>query len=406
MLGFFEHGEAGSEVALCFELAEDFRRFQQRLEQGMGAAVGFLSGLVGIGGGVLIVPFLYFFYAHAGWSGVELPQPLHATVAHATSLFIIVPTALAGTMTYARNRLVSWSTVLPIAVFSMIAASAGALIASRLPPDLLKIGFGTFLIFTAIQLVRGRSASAAGPQRANIVLTAVTGALVGLFSALLGVGGGLVAIPLLIYVLRLELRFVAATSLAIVAFAATAGMLTYMFTGTRDAALTGGFIGYVHVAAALPMRPGAVVAETALAEGETAGTRERTRAPTVSLGGLRLLLVEDHEPTRTALIRLLGRRGYHVMDATCLDDARVLAQANEFDLLVSDIGLPDGAGYQLMEELRQRSPIAGIALTGYGMEQDVSRSQAAGFAVHLTKPVRVEVLDAALKRVARLGPTS
>jgi CheY-like chemotaxis protein len=89
------------------------------------------------------------------------------------------------------------------------------------------------------------------------------------------------------------------------------------------------------------------------------------------------------------------------MDATCLADARMLARANEFDLLVSDIGLPDGAGYQLMEELRQHCPIPGIALTGYGMEQDVSRSQAAGFAVHLTKPVRVEVLDAALKRVGR-----
>lgn len=226
----------------------------------VGFAVGFLAGLVGIGGGVLIVPFLYFFYAHAAWSGASLPQPLHATVAHATSLFIIVPTAVAGTLTYARNHLVSWQTVLPIALFSMIAASGGALIAARLPPDLLKIAFGTFLIFTAIQLVRGRSAAAAGPQRASLLLAGVTGALVGLFSALLGVGGGLVAIPLLIYVLRLELRFVAATSLAIVAFAATAGMITYMFTGTRDAALPGGFVGYVHVAAALPMLPGAVVA--------------------------------------------------------------------------------------------------------------------------------------------------
>ena len=56
----------------------------------VGFAVGFLAGLVGIGGGVLIVPFLYFFYAHAAWSGVSIPPALHATVAHATSLFIII----------------------------------------------------------------------------------------------------------------------------------------------------------------------------------------------------------------------------------------------------------------------------------------------------------------------------
>lgn len=226
----------------------------------VGFAVGFLAGLVGIGGGVLIVPFLYFYYAQSAWSGADVPQTLQATVAHATSLFIIVPTALAGTMTYARSRLVAWRTVLPIAAFSMLAASGGALIATRLPPHLLKLAFGTFLLFTAVQLVRGRKGEAEGPPRTGVLPAALTGALVGVFSALLGVGGGLVAIPLLIYVLRLDIRFVAATSLAIVAFAATAGMLTYMFTGVRDADLAGGFVGYVHIAAALPMLPGAILA--------------------------------------------------------------------------------------------------------------------------------------------------
>jgi uncharacterized protein len=226
----------------------------------VGFAVGFLAGLVGIGGGVLIVPFLYFFYAHAAWSGVALPQALQPTVAHATSLFIIIPTAVAGTLTYARSHLVAWRTVLPIAAASMVAASGGALLASRLPPDLLKVAFGTFLVFTAIQLVSRRARGAEGPPRHSIPLATLTGALVGVFSALLGVGGGLVAIPLLLYVLRLDLRFVAATSLAIVAFAATAGMITYMLTGARDVELAGGFVGYVHVAAALPMLPGAMLA--------------------------------------------------------------------------------------------------------------------------------------------------
>jgi uncharacterized membrane protein YfcA len=226
----------------------------------VGFAVGFLAGLVGIGGGVLIVPFLYFFYAHADWSGTTVPHALHATVAHATSLFIIVPTAVAGTLTYARSHLVAWRTVLPIALFSMLAAALGALLASQLPPDLLKIAFGTFLVITGIQLVMRKDDRVAGPQRHSMLLAALTGALVGLFSAVLGVGGGLVAIPLLLYVLRLDLRYVAPTSLAIVAFAASAGMITYMLTGARDVELAGGFIGYVHVAAALPMLPGAILA--------------------------------------------------------------------------------------------------------------------------------------------------
>jgi hypothetical protein len=226
----------------------------------VGFAVGFLAGLVGIGGGVLIVPFLYFFYAHADWSGVSLPGALHATVAHATSLFIIIPTAIAGTATYARNGMVAWRTALPVAVFSMLLAAVAATLATRMPPELLKVAFGTFLILTGIQLLTRRAAHVSGPQRLNVAAAAATGAMVGIFSALLGVGGGLVAIPMLMYVVRLDIRHIAATSLAIVAFAATAGTLTYMFTGADTTGLPTGHVGYVHVAAALPMLPGAVLA--------------------------------------------------------------------------------------------------------------------------------------------------
>jgi uncharacterized protein len=73
-----------------------------------GILIGFVSGLVGVGGGVLMVPLLYFFYAHPGWSGIILPGELHAVVAHATSLFVIVPTAILGTWSYHRANLVEW----------------------------------------------------------------------------------------------------------------------------------------------------------------------------------------------------------------------------------------------------------------------------------------------------------
>lgn len=112
--------------------------------------------------------------------------------------------------------------------------------------------------------------------------------------------------------------------------------------------------------------------------------------------GRRILLVEDHEPTRTALSRLLTRRDYKVMTATSVAEARALARREKFDLVVSDIGLPDGNGYTLMSELRDEFGLKGIALTGYGMEQDLIRGQNAGFVAHLTKPVRVESLEKAL----------
>ncbi|HEV2692592.1 MAG TPA: ATP-binding protein [Verrucomicrobiae bacterium] len=115
--------------------------------------------------------------------------------------------------------------------------------------------------------------------------------------------------------------------------------------------------------------------------------------------GMAILLVEDHEPTRIALAHLLARRKHKVMTAASVAEARAVAQKNKFDLVVSDIGLPDGDGYTLMSELRNDFGLKGIALSGYGMEQDVAKSKESGFVAHLIKPVRIESLEKTLADV-------
>ena len=110
----------------------------------------------------------------------------------------------------------------------------------------------------------------------------------------------------------------------------------------------------------------------------------------------RILLVEDHTPTRIALQRLLLARRHEVSAAATLTEARRLGTAQPFDLLITDIGLPDGSGYELMEELGRLRGIRGIVMTGYGMDEDIEHSRRAGFSAHLTKPVRIQTLDAAL----------
>ena len=119
-------------------------------------------------------------------------------------------------------------------------------------------------------------------------------------------------------------------------------------------------------------------------------------ADRISGKGIRVLLVEDHEPTRASLMHLLTRRNYKVVPAGSLSEARSLLEKEKFNLLISDIGLPDGNGCDLMEESQKRLDLKGIALTGYGMEQDVARSREAGFIAHLTKPVHIKSLDNAL----------
>ena len=115
----------------------------------------------------------------------------------------------------------------------------------------------------------------------------------------------------------------------------------------------------------------------------------------------KVLLVEDHEASRLTLASLLRSRGYEVTCAASLAAARNQAAQEKFDLLVSDIGLPDGSGLDLMKEMSGHGDLRGVALTGYGMEDDVARSRAAGFRVHLTKPILARALDQALAEAQR-----
>jgi PAS domain S-box-containing protein len=119
-----------------------------------------------------------------------------------------------------------------------------------------------------------------------------------------------------------------------------------------------------------------------------------------------ILLVDDHESTRHTLMRLLERRGYSVKAVATMAQARAVIGQHEFDLLISDIGLPDGSGNDLMRDVRQKHPrMRGIALSGHGAETDIARTGAAGFAMHLTKPVRIEELDRVLTRLRGMDRT-
>ncbi|MEO6046823.1 MAG: ATP-binding protein, partial [Candidatus Kapaibacterium sp.] len=103
----------------------------------------------------------------------------------------------------------------------------------------------------------------------------------------------------------------------------------------------------------------------------------------------RILLVEDHADTRRTIKKLLESRGYEVKDVGAIADALDAAASApvKFDLLISDIGLPDGTGSELIAKLREREPIRGIAMSGYGMDHDIQRSLEAGFSSHIVKPV-------------------
>ncbi|HSP45288.1 MAG TPA: MASE1 domain-containing protein, partial [Chthoniobacterales bacterium] len=135
------------------------------------------------------------------------------------------------------------------------------------------------------------------------------------------------------------------------------------------------------------------------AELDEAAAKPRALDALASPGSLRILLVDDHSDTCAALERLLKLRGHSVAAANSMRGALEIAGGSSFDLLISDVGLPDGNGMDLIRYLRAQRPICGIAISGFGMDADINKSLEAGFSEHLVKPVRLEKLEAAIARV-------
>jgi PAS domain S-box-containing protein len=118
---------------------------------------------------------------------------------------------------------------------------------------------------------------------------------------------------------------------------------------------------------------------------------------------LRILLVDDHLDTALAMRKLLERLGYRITIANTLADALSSYRQQPVDLVISDIGLPDGSGLELIRQLKDLRPVTGIALSGFGMEEDVRKSKEAGFFEHLTKPVNFQRLHALIREATATG---
>lgn len=117
---------------------------------------------------------------------------------------------------------------------------------------------------------------------------------------------------------------------------------------------------------------------------------------------LKILLVEDHADTAAVMSRLLKMLGHEVRLAHSVESAlREAASGSAIDLLISDIGLPDGTGFDVLRGVHERGSVPAIALTGFGMDHDIARSRAAGFSEHLTKPVNFDRLEAVIRALSQ-----
>jgi len=190
------------------------------------------------------------------------------------------------------------------------------------------------------------------------------------------------------------------------------------FEQGEDQAKMGLGLGLSICKALVELHGGAIVAQSDEANGGATFVIDLPCAPTATepiamspakleqCKGMRLLVVEDHLDTLHTLERLLVKNGYVVRTASSIAQALEITREYEYDVLVSDIGLPDGRGTDLMERLGENgAPLPpAIAMSGFGMENDLERSLEAGFSEHLTKPVEFLALHQAISRLAAQLP--
>jgi CheY-like chemotaxis protein len=114
---------------------------------------------------------------------------------------------------------------------------------------------------------------------------------------------------------------------------------------------------------------------------------------------LRMLVVDDHDDTRRVVGNLLRIKGHEVFTAYNVSSALEVLGHETIDVLLSDIGLPDGTGYELMERAKALQPLTGIAFSGFGMAEDIARALDCGFAHHMIKPLNFEQLESVLRQI-------
>ena len=132
---------------------------------------------------------------------------------------------------------------------------------------------------------------------------------------------------------------------------------------------------------------------------EVAKTTLDSKGPKHPPKPLRILLVEDHQDTRHTLSRLLTHFGHQVVSADNIQKALEILASGPIDVLLCDIGLPDGTGYEVISRAGEKRPTKAVAITGFGTEDDIRRSREAGFDLHLVKPIDLHQLQTVLDKV-------
>ena len=207
-----------------------------------GMLVGLASGLLGVGGCFLMVPVLYWVYTSMGFS-----PDIAIKVAFGTNLLVVLPTVMSSAFGHNKKGKVWWRAAIIIGIAGAIGAVIGATIASHLPGEVLKIFFGLGILAGALRMLTAKPPKLEQEPEDNPVLWAAWGFPMGIISGMIGIGGGVLMIPVMVLVLKFKMHRAVGTSAALMIFTSIGGVIGYIINGLGVEGIPPYSIGYVNL---------------------------------------------------------------------------------------------------------------------------------------------------------------
>ncbi len=222
----------------------------------LGSFAGFLAGLLGIGGGVILVPLFLWLFPLAGF-----PPEIVVHTAFGTSLAIILPTSISSTLAHRKRCNVEWHMVGFLAVGGVFGSLVGSSAAAVIPGATLKMLFGLMQVAVSLKLLfyKQPSLSSGEPATAKGTSLALVGFIGGLFSAFFGIGGGVIAVPLMLMFLRLPIHLAIGNSSALIVVSSFSAVCSYIWYGMGTPGGMPFSIGYVNLLVAAIVAPLTIV---------------------------------------------------------------------------------------------------------------------------------------------------
>ena len=209
-----------------------------------GVVTGFGSGLLGLGGAFIMTPVQYMVFTDMG-----VPPDIAIKLAFGTSLMVVLPTVISGAWRHHRKGVVYWKTAIIMGSCSLVAAFGGATLATHLPGDVLRVAFGFVPLAGGTWMLISRPLKIKEEPGDNPWLWVAWAILIGMVSGILGIGGGILVIPILVLALKFRMHNAVATSLAMMIFSSTGGVIGYIINGLGISNLPAYSIGYINLQA-------------------------------------------------------------------------------------------------------------------------------------------------------------